>query len=47
LLVFNVSVDLQEFFSAFWAVVGSIDHLFGVFGQDFDAAAWDFVLFLV
>ncbi len=34
---FAVSQYLEEFFFALGAEVGSIDHLFGVFGEDFYA----------
>jgi hypothetical protein len=32
-----VGENLHEFFFALWAVVGSVDHLFGVFDEDFYA----------
>jgi len=32
LLVFYVSKNLKQLFAAFWTVIWTVDHLFGVFG---------------
>ena len=41
-LVFHVCQNLQQFLSAFWAVVGSIDHLLCVFSEALNSASWNF-----
>jgi hypothetical protein len=38
LFVFEVSADFEQFFAAFGAIVGTVDHLFGVFGEQFHTA---------
>jgi len=46
LFVFEVSADFEQFFAAFGAIVGTVDHLFGVFGEQFHAAAWNLLFSL-
>ena len=46
LFVFKVRTDFEQFFAAFGTIVGTVDHLLGVFGKQFHAAAGNFLFSL-
>src|SRR5512135_1765057 len=46
LFVFKISADFEQFFAAFRAIVWTVNHLFGIFGEQFHAAAWNLLFSL-